>query len=40
MAPIHETKDAEKTYSGFIGTLKWAVPLVAVIVLLVVLLIQ
>jgi len=40
MAPVHETKDAEKTYSSFIGTLKWSVPLIAVIVLIVVLIIQ
>lgn len=37
--PDHLTK-AEKTYSGFIATLKWAVPVIAVIVFLVILLIS
>ena len=36
MAPTNDLKDAEKTYSGFISTLKWAVPVIAVIVAIVV----
>ena len=39
MAPSDDIKDARATYSGFIGTLKWVVPVVAVVVLIVVLLI-
>ncbi len=34
-----DLKSAEKTYSSFIDTLKWSVPLVAVITFVVVLLI-
>ena len=39
MARSDDIKDARATYSGFIGALKWTVPLVAVIALIVVLLI-
>ena len=40
MATPNDMKAAEKTYNGFIGLLKWTVPLIAVIVLIVVLLIS
>jgi len=40
MTPSDNIKDSQATYSSFIGTLKWAVPLIAVIALLVVLLIS
>jgi hypothetical protein len=33
---VHDMDKAEATYSGFMGTLKWAVPVIAVIVLIVV----
>ncbi len=33
---VHDMEKAEATYSGFMGTLKWAVPLIAVIVLVIV----
>ena len=39
MANSQDLKDSQKTYSGFIATLKWAVPLTAAIVLVVVILI-
>jgi hypothetical protein len=39
MANPHDIKDAEKTYGGFIAALKWSVPLVAVLTLLVIILI-
>jgi hypothetical protein len=39
MVPTHETTKATRTYASFIGTLKWVVPLIAVVVLIVVLLI-
>jgi len=39
MDPVHEMKSHEQTYGGFIGLLKWTVPLTAAITLLVVLLI-
>jgi hypothetical protein len=28
---VHDMEKAEATYSGFMATLKWAVPLIAVI---------
>ena len=36
----HNMTKAQKTYSAFIGTLKWTVPLVAVIVLIIILMIS
>ena len=39
MDSAHEMKAHEKTYGGFIGLLKWSVPLIAVIAALVVILI-
>ena len=39
MARSQDLKDSHKTYAGFIATLKWAVPLVAAIALVVVILI-
>lgn len=39
MTPTEHTNALRKTYVSFIGALKWAVPLIAVITLLVVLLI-
>ncbi len=39
MASANDMKSAEKTYGGFIGMLKWSVPLIALIALLVVILI-
>jgi hypothetical protein len=39
MESANDIKKHEKTYGGFVGLLKWSVPLVAVIVLLVVILI-
>ncbi len=39
MASANDMKAAEKTYGGFIGMLKWSVPLIALIALLVVILI-
>lgn len=39
MAPTDQMKKAEQTYSNFTGTLKWVVPLIAAVVLLVILLI-
>lgn len=35
----NDMKSAEKTYSSFIASLKWAVPLLAIITLLVIMLI-
>lgn len=40
MDPAHEMKAHEKTYGGFVGLLKWTVPLTAAVVLLVILLIS
>ncbi|MEO6387552.1 MAG: aa3-type cytochrome c oxidase subunit IV [Croceibacterium sp.] len=40
MESANDMKAAEKTYSGFIGLLKWAVPAIAVIAFVVVLLIS
>ena len=39
MDSANDMKSHEKTYGGFIGLLKWSVPLTAAIVLLVILLI-
>lgn len=33
---IHDMEKAQETYGGFMATLKWAVPVIAVIVLIVV----
>ncbi|MFL0670182.1 MAG: aa3-type cytochrome c oxidase subunit IV [Erythrobacter sp.] len=35
----HDMEKAQATYAGFMGTLKWAVPVIAVIVAFVVMLI-
>jgi hypothetical protein len=35
----HDMKSAEKTYGGFISLLKWSVPVIAIITLLVIALI-
>jgi len=40
MGSANNMKSAEKTYNRFIGALKWAVPLLAVIALLVVIVIS
>lgn len=40
MASSNDLKSAEKTYGNFIGALKWAVPLVALITLIIVILIS
>ena len=40
MAHEQDLSDARETYAGFIGTLKWSVPLVAALVALVVILIS
>ena len=39
MASANDMKAAAKTYDGFIGLLKWSVPLIAVITAVVVVLI-
>jgi hypothetical protein len=36
---VHDMEKAQATYSGFMGTLKWAVPAIGLIVLVVVALI-
>jgi len=36
---VHDMDKAQATYGGFMATLKWAVPVVAVIVFIVVMLI-
>jgi len=36
---VHDMDKAQSTYSGFIGSLKWTVPLIAVITLIVIMLI-
>ena len=36
---VHDMDKAKSTYSSFMGSLKWAVPLIAVITLFVVILI-
>ena len=38
MDPVHEMKSHEQTYGWFIGLIKWTLPLVAAITLLVILL--
>ncbi len=40
MASGNDIKAAEQTYSGFVGLLKWVVPVLAVLVLIVILLIS
>lgn len=40
MASGNDIKAAEKTYSGFVSLLKWAVPALALLVLVVILLIS
>lgn len=40
MANSQDLKAAEKTYDGFINMLKWAIPLIAILVFIVVLLIS
>ncbi|OYW45279.1 MAG: hypothetical protein B7Z08_03535 [Sphingomonadales bacterium 32-68-7] len=40
MEPANDMKAAEQTYSGFIGLIKWSVPILAVVVVLVILLIS
>jgi hypothetical protein len=39
MDQAHEMKAHEKTYGGFIGLIKWTVPAIALIALLVIILI-
>jgi hypothetical protein len=39
MDSAHEMKAHEKTYGGFIGLIKWTLPVIALIVIVVVLLI-
>lgn len=39
MASPHDINKATKTYDSFIGSLKWVVPLIALVVFIVVLLI-
>lgn len=39
MASANDMKSAEKTYGRFIGMVKWSVPVIAAIVLVVILLI-
>ena len=40
MSSAHDMDKAAKTYGSFIGSLKWIVPLLAVITLLIVILIS
>jgi Bacterial aa3 type cytochrome c oxidase subunit IV len=40
MASGNDMKAAERTYSGFIGLIKWTIPVIAVLVLLVLMLIS
>ena len=40
MAQQQDLNDARETYAGFIGTLKWTVPLLAVIVAIVVIIVS
>lgn len=40
MANSQDIKPNEKTYDGFIGMLKWSVPLIAVLALIVLVIIQ
>lgn len=39
MSSVHDMEKAGKTYGSFVGSLKWVVPLLAVITLLVVMMI-
>ncbi len=39
MASANDMKAAEKTYGSFIGLIKWSVPVIAIITLIVVILI-
>lgn len=39
MGSANDMKAAEKTYDGFIGLLKWSVPLICIITLVVIVLI-
>ncbi|WP_265557510.1 hypothetical protein [Qipengyuania spongiae] len=39
MSSVHDMEKAGRTYGSFVGSLKWVVPLLAVIVLLVVMMI-
>ena len=39
MSNPHDMKAAKGTYESFIGTLKWSVPLIAVIALVIIILI-
>ena len=40
MASGNDMKAAERTYTGFIGLIKWTIPVVVVLVIIVVLLIS
>jgi hypothetical protein len=40
MSSANDMKSAEKTYNRFTGMLKWTVPLLAVIVLLIIIIIS
>jgi hypothetical protein len=40
MASGNDMKAAERTYSGFIGLIKWTLPVIAIIVAVVILLIS
>lgn len=39
MSSTHDMKKAEQTYGSFIGMVKWSVPLIALLVLVIVILI-
>ena len=39
MEPANDMQAASSTYSSFVGTLKWSVPLIAVIVFIIILVI-
>jgi len=36
METAHDMKTAKKTYSGFIALIKWSLPIIAILVLLIV----
>ena len=36
---VHDMDDAQSTYSGFMGALKWTIPLIAIITFVVIMLI-
>lgn len=40
MAPANDIKAAEATYAGFVNMVKWATPIICVIVFLIILAIQ